>query len=181
MRNIFVTADTHFYHKNIITKAERPFDSIEEMNEAIISNWNSTVTNNDLIYHLGDFMMGISIKIADESFNKMKELVGRLRGNIRLISGNHDKILTKLCIMKNECPFEIIKPRDFVRTQGKKIRMEHRPINADFLLHGHSHGNMKSRGYIRLDVGVDCWDFAPISLEEAVSKLKVLEHKKHYH
>ena len=181
MRNIFVTADTHFNHINILKYCNRPFETIEEMNETIIKNWNETVSNNDLVYHLGDFMMGLSIRNHEASFVKFKELVSRLRGKIRLITGNHDKALIKLCNMKNECPFEVIKSRDFVRCQGRKIVMEHRPTNTDFLLHGHSHGNVKAKGFIRLDIGVDCWDYAPISLEEAVSKLKVLEHKKHYH
>ena len=181
MRNIFVCADTHFDHINILKLAERPFSCVEEMNETIIDNWNATVTNNDLIYHLGDFMMGISMKNSDKSFDRLTTLVGRLRGKIRLISGNHDKTLIKLCRMKNECPFEVIKPRDFLRSQGRKIVMEHRPANIDFLLHGHSHGNSKTRGHIRLDVGVDCWAYSPISIEEAVSNLKILEHKKHYH
>lgn len=181
MRNIFVTSDTHFFHKNIIKYCNRPFDSIEEMNETIIDNWNATVTNNDLVYHLGDFMMGLSIKNHEKSFEKIKDLRGRIRGKIRLISGNHDKILIKLCRMKNECPFEVIKARDFIRSQSRKITLFHRPENTDWLLHGHSHSNVPPRGYIRLDVGVDCHNFYPISLEEAVSRLKVLEHKKHYH
>lgn len=151
------------------------------MNEVIIDKWNSTVTNNDLIYHLGDFMMGLSIKSTDKSFDKFKMLIGRMRGKIRLITGNHDKILIKLCNLRNDCPFEIIKSRDFIRSQGRKIVMEHRPSNIDFLLHGHSHGNTKPKDHIRLDVGVDCWDFYPVPLEEAVSKLKVMEHKRHYH
>jgi calcineurin-like phosphoesterase family protein len=51
---IYFTADTHFYHSNIIGNCDRPFDSVEEMNKVLIQNWNSYVTNHDDIYILGD-------------------------------------------------------------------------------------------------------------------------------
>ncbi len=180
MSNIFVTADTHFNHGNVIKYCNRPFETVEEMNEALIQNWNETVTNNDLVYHLGDFMMGISLNRPDESFELLKTFVGRLRGKIRLIFGNHDKILLKLCRLKNECPFELIKDKYFLRARNRRIALQHRPQDRDWLLHGHSHSNLSSRGYIRLDVGQDNFNFNPITLEEAISKLKILEHKKRY-
>ena len=48
-------ADTHFGHDNIRRLSNRPFDSIEEMDETIINNWNSKVTDDDDVYILGDF------------------------------------------------------------------------------------------------------------------------------
>ena len=181
MGNIFITSDTHFFHKNAIKLSNRPFSCIEEMNEILIDNWNETVTNNDTIYHLGDFMMGISLKHYDKSFQKLKDTVGRLRGRIRLITGNHDKTIIKLCAKMNECPFEWIKGSDFIRSNNRKIHLTHKPSKRDFLFHGHSHGTVAPRNFIRLDVGVDCWDYTPISLELAMSRLKALEYKKHYH
>jgi len=180
MSNTFVVSDTHFNHKNILEYCNRPFDSIEEMNETLIQNWNETVTNNDLVYHLGDFMMGISLNRPDESFELLKTFVGRLRGKIRLIYGNHDKILLKLCRLKNECPFELIKDKYFLRVSNRRIALQHRPQARDFLLHGHCHGTLGSRGFVRYDVGVDCCNYTPLPLDTAISHLKVLEYKKDY-
>ena len=52
------TADTHFNHANIIRYCRRPFGSVREMNEALVSNWNRVVAEDDVVYHLGDFGFG---------------------------------------------------------------------------------------------------------------------------
>ena len=54
---IYCTSDCHFNHKNILSyePQSRPFATIEEMNETIISNWNSVVTAEDEVWVLGDF------------------------------------------------------------------------------------------------------------------------------
>ena len=41
--NLFFTSDTHFFHEGIIKFCNRPFESVEEMNETLIRNWNETV------------------------------------------------------------------------------------------------------------------------------------------
>lgn len=55
-QNIFFTSDTHFWHENIIKFCNRPFSSVEEMNDTIIENWNKVVGENDIVFHLGDFV-----------------------------------------------------------------------------------------------------------------------------
>lgn len=60
MSQVFLTADTHFFHKKILEfeRAARPFSSVEEMNEVLIDNWNSVVTKRDTVWHLGDVCFG---------------------------------------------------------------------------------------------------------------------------
>lgn len=50
----FYISDLHLGHKNILAFDNRPFFSLEEMTETIISNWNSVVSKNDSVYVLGD-------------------------------------------------------------------------------------------------------------------------------
>lgn len=82
-KNIFVTSDTHFSHENIIKYCNRPFKNYEEMNEILIYNWNSVVSPNDLVFHLGDFQMLKDYEILYKHLN-------RLNGDKILLLGNHD-------------------------------------------------------------------------------------------
>ena len=56
--HLFFTSDTHFDHKNIIRYCNRPFSSIEEMNNFLIKRWNATVGPDDTVFHLGDVTFG---------------------------------------------------------------------------------------------------------------------------
>lgn len=79
---VFLISDTHFNHANIIKYCNRPFASVEEMNEILIKNWNETVSKNDVIIHLGDVALG--------SKDLLEMIIPRLNGKKILIKGNHD-------------------------------------------------------------------------------------------
>ncbi len=83
MKNIFFTSDQHFGHKNIIKFSNRPFNSVEEMDEMMIQRWNEKVGETDEVYHLGD--VGLA------SSGKLRKILERLNGKIYLIKGNHEK------------------------------------------------------------------------------------------
>lgn len=75
---IYFIADTHFYHKNVITFCNRPFSTVEEMNQTLITNWNKTVSDTDEVYILGDFVYKGNGKQANEllqSLNGKKYLL----------------------------------------------------------------------------------------------------------
>ncbi len=80
--NIWFTSDSHFHHKNILTFEDRPFATVEEMNEGMIETWNNKVKKSDLVYHLGDFVFG--------GYSKWVDILPRLNGDKVLIQGNHD-------------------------------------------------------------------------------------------
>ena len=80
--NIFIIADTHLFHKNIINYCGRPFENVEEMNNTIIKNWNRVVGKHDIVYVLGDFALC--------GRDSMIDIARQLNGRKRLILGNHD-------------------------------------------------------------------------------------------
>lgn len=79
----YYIGDTHFGHANILRLDGRPFSSIAENDECLISNWNETVTDTDDIWVLGDFAWATPEVYAQ-----------RLRGRKHLIIGNHDRLTT---------------------------------------------------------------------------------------
>ena len=82
----FYISDPHFYHENLNTKMDnRGFESVEAMNEHMITQWNKKVRKNDEVVILGDFSI--------EKGEKTNEILHRLNGKKYLIIGNHDRYL----------------------------------------------------------------------------------------
>lgn len=86
MASYFIS-DTHFGHESRIRLANRPFSSVDEMDEQLIENWNSRVGPEDTVYHLGDFCF--------RNARGAEHYRSRLNGTIHLIRGNHDSQTVK--------------------------------------------------------------------------------------
>ncbi len=167
--SVFVTSDIHFSHRKILEYCpdSRPFSSVEEMNEAIVDNWNKKITNADDVYILGDV-----------SFGKPKEtcdFLDRLKGKrLYLVVGNHDskKFLKEDSFI---AAFEWVKLYNEEKLFGRNIVMFHFPIESwnrkhwkSTHIHGHLHSkNPDKLTQRRVDVGLDgSPNFAPYNLEE---------------
>lgn len=133
----FFISDTHFGHGNVIRFDSRPFNSIEEMEEKIVENWNNAVTNQDTVYILGDF-------IWSRKEEEWIRILDRLNGNKVLILGNHD---IKNMSAKLRLKFADVKHYKEITDNGRHIIMSHYPIllhkaayNSDcYMLCGHIH------------------------------------------
>lgn len=78
---VYFTADLHLGHNNIIKTCNRPFSSVDEMDDILIENWNKKVKGNDTVYIVGDLIW----KGIDP-----KPYLDRLKGKKILVRGNHD-------------------------------------------------------------------------------------------
>ena len=91
-QKVFHIGDTHFYDNGIIRVEDRPFKTVEEMNQAIIDNWNSHVGEDDIVWHHGDVgscnWHGVTY---DYISMELKKVIGKLNGHKYLIMGNHDR------------------------------------------------------------------------------------------
>lgn len=165
---IYFTSDTHFGHKNIIKYCDRPFTSVEEMDETMIQNWNSRVGPRDTIYHLGDFDM------SKDGYD-LRKVFDRLNGIKFLIKGSHDSAKTFLL------NWGWIHEVHYLRWEGYRLWLSHhahrvwpKSHKGAWHLFGHSHGVLPPHGR-SFDVGVDSHNFMPWSFEEIKEKMEQIE------
>lgn len=140
----YYISDLHFYHSNLNTKMDkRGFETVEAMNEYMISRWNKKVRKNDEVVILGDFSL--------EKGEKTNELLRRLNGRKYLIVGNHDRYLSDKSFDKSQ--FKWIEPYKELNDNKKKIILSHYPIFCydgqyrldeqgnpkSYMLYGHVH------------------------------------------
>ena len=114
---IFFTSDTHFNHSSIIRHCNRPFANIEQMNEALIENWNRVVGKNDKVFHLGDFSFG-----GTAQWNK---ILDQLNGKIYLIIGNHDIKNMRNAVIGR---FEQVAFQMYLEIEKQEIVLNHHPF-----------------------------------------------------
>lgn len=140
MEKIFLISDLHFWHENVIKFDNRPFQSVEEMNEQLIQNWNEAVGENDIIFHLGDFCWKTGGNPA------YKELLTRLNGRKRFVLGNHDVCDLNKDI-KRAGKIEMMKDYEEFHYKDNIIIMSHYPIPfyksawspRNYMFYGHVH------------------------------------------
>lgn len=163
---IYFTSDTHYGHDNIIKYSNRPFSNIQEMNEKMIDNWNLIIKNNDDVYHIGDFAFGNGLKNPEQYFN-------RLNGRKHLIKGNHDygcKTLNLPWDSINDY-LEIVYKNQKIVLMHYSMRVWHHSYKDTWNLYGHSHGTLIEEDKLAFDVGVDVWDFKPVSFTQVKNKM----------
>jgi calcineurin-like phosphoesterase family protein len=171
----FFASDLHFGHKNIVDLCNRPFLDAEEMDVALIENWNRKVKKNDVVYLTGDI-------VWDKK--KVAYYVEQLSGKKILVAGNHDATWIK----REECKkyFEMIVPYLEVHLNGHPITMCHYPMlewrssreeskhKLGYLIHGHIHNRIADEyqqlflQFNALNAGVDINAFEPVTFDELV-------------
>lgn len=161
---IWFTADTHFGHRRVIELCRRPFADTVEMRETMIANWNDRVAPDDEVWHLGDFAYRASDDEIEQTF-------ARLNGQKHLVIGNHDHTTTKLM------PWITRHQLTEISVDGQAVVLCHYPMlewrsfhRGGLHLFGHVHGSNPGVGR-SCDVGVDVWDYRPVSLPEIVARI----------
>ena len=193
-KHLFFTSDTHFCHFNIIRYCNRPWSTVEEMNKGLVERWNSKVSPDDTVFHLGDFCFA-----GAGEWKKWRE---QLNGHIILIRGNHDRKMSK----PMEGLFDEVHTQLQLEIDGRSVYLNHYPFltyggayrsgkQQVWQLFGHVHSIPKkslweriknleikeilSKDHSRLkylfktqyDVGVDNNNYYPVSWEEICNKL----------
>lgn len=156
----------------------RPYESVGQMNQAMIASWNSAVAPEDTVYILGD--------VAFMSGYDAAQIVTQLHGTKILVAGNHDRKTLKDVHFRN-CFASI---HDYLEITHEKtlVVMFHYPI-AEFNqqhrgavhFHGHLHGNISGLEHYRvLDVGMDATGKIVMPLEHAIKQALKGQIKGHH-
>ena len=166
---VFLTADLHFDHYSkgggILKWTPRPWSCIEEMNEALIANWNATVPRSGLTWVLGDF-----------AWRRHAHFLQRLNGKTILVKGNHDRMPEEALRL-----FKDVRDGETMMSFGNHQQMwgthycprvwnrGHYGIPCAF---GHSHGRIRTFN-LSFDTGIDSKDitdeYRPNHLDEALA------------
>lgn len=167
---IMVVSDPHFNHTNIIPYSNRPFNSLREMDAAIINNWNRVVSDDDVVLCLGDFCFGTKDNIP--------YYTRQLNGRKILIKGNHDRSRS----LYLDAGFQDVLS-EFILHPGqagnkKTILFCHKPrigIRGDVAnIHGHIHEQTLDPTIFELEnyfnVSVENINYTPIDLQEIIKQ-----------
>lgn len=179
MKNLWLVSDEHYDHTNVIRFDDRPFKDVADMQQGMIERHNSVVSDDDEVWHIGDFSM---------SEKTVPFILPQLKGKHHLVMGNHDK-----CHPCHGKKFEAAKQRYHLYgflgiyqelhnfhgflvnhmpyvgqedgAHGTKFS-QYRPIDkGQWLLCGHVHTAWKTKDRM-INVGVPQWNYTPISLDE---------------
>ena len=175
MSKIFLTSDTHFGHDREFIWKVRGFNSVEEMNEAIVQKWNETVSAEDDVYILGDVILGDPDNI---------EYVKRLNGWLHIVLGNHDTIKREemYCNLPNVVEVAGVgirlkyKKHHFVLTHYPMMtgNLEKESLKQMSLnLYGHTHqaSNFYNDMPFMYHVGVDSHNCYPALLDDIIEEM----------
>lgn len=153
----FFTADEHYGHANIIKYCDRPFTSVQEMDDEIIKRHNEVVGPGDTVIHIGDFSL--------MSSRNVENYMRRLNGIHKFIKGSHDYWLDTYNGIDAHEILEMTIDGNYIVACHYAMKVWPRSHFNSWQLFGHSHGRLEGVGK-QMDVGVDTHNFYPYSLEE---------------
>lgn len=154
---LFFTADQHYGHANIIIYTNRPFASVEEMDEELIRRHNEVVGPNDTVTHAGDFTLAPD-HIA-------QRYLRRLNGKHNFIMGSHDRWLENRYSSPAPYMVQMQLGKVALTVCHYAMRTWHKSHYNAWQLYGHSHGKLEPIGK-QWDIGVDNNNFYPVSFEQ---------------
>jgi len=178
----FIISDTHFGHANIITYEGRPFENADEMDSVLIKNWNSVVSKDDIVWHLGDF----SLKSNQDD---IKSIVSKLHGRKQIILGNHDNAEGDFVKRWTNMGFEFVSKYPviidsyFILSHEPVFLCSNEPLNiagrslgnSNFThchnIHGHLHKLKYSDEKHYTNVSVENTNYMPLDLDILIQSI----------
>lgn len=164
--NTFCIGDNHFFHKNIIKYENRPFDSVESMNEEMIKRWNSVVNNRSKVIIFGDWIFG--------SKQNIESIAKQLNGHKILILGNHDSYSPAYyqSIGIEEVSNYPIIINDFIICSHEPLYINSNMPYINLYAHVHSNEMYKTISANSACLSAERWDYTPVKLSKVLKKIE---------
>ena len=175
MNEIWLTSDTHFGHDKDFVWNARGFENIEQHNQEIIKRWNEVVKKDDIVYHLGDVMLG--------DLEAGIECLKQLNGQIKIVLGNHDT-KNRVKAYKELDNVEVLGYTTILKYKKYHFYLSHYPTLTDNMdedkplkarvlnLYGHTHQTTKFLDeQLNYHVGIDTHG-RPIKLDNIIEEIK---------
>lgn len=186
MRKTFVTSDTHFGHDREFLFGPRGFDNHVDHDNEVIRRWNEVVGPDDLVYHLGDVMLG------DNEYGM--NCLSQLNGEIIIVPGNHDtrtrldlyKTLPNVKVLTTDIEGIETAAAAIIKYKKYNFYLSHHPTTTSNLeksphlrahllnLFGHTHQQKKFYNDIpyQFHVGMDSNNCTPVLLDDAIQMMR---------
>jgi calcineurin-like phosphoesterase family protein len=178
MSDVFLTSDLHFCHNQEFLYKPRGFNSVDEMNEAIVERWNSVVKPDDMVFVLGDFMLNDN--------EKGIEYIKRLNGWLLAVWGNHDSVARQEFIYGHHPIIMNMGYAHQFKHNKLTCYLSHYPtLTANYdekhfnqhviNFHGHTHQQtnwLNPANPFMYHVGLDSHNCTPVHIEEAISDIR---------
>lgn len=171
------TADLHLSHENIIAFCGRPFPDARSMDAAIIAELQARVRADDDLWILGDFAAS---KANATQRAAVRDMFNAIPGHRHLVVGNHDRAWIR------DLPWDSIAPMADILVDGRRLCLCHYPMvtfpgarRGGLQLFGHVHQNWPGTR-TSINVGVDMWDFRPVTLQEIEARVAHLPVNHHW-
>lgn len=172
--NMFFSADYHLFHDKIRLYADRPYISLDQMHKAMVLKHNQIVTDKDEVWNIGDVAM-----LSSEFVGKLRKEINKFKGIKHLVVGNHDRWRIQLY---EDAGFSTTHTAFWFKYNELTFYLAHDPekytsIEDDpksIMLCGHIHKLFKHLLPEKriINVGVDVWNFAPVSFDQILLLLK---------
>lgn len=171
--NTFFTADLHLYHNNMIEYASRPFKDLNAMHSHITKAFNSILTVDSDLYIVGDVTL-----LSSEFGGRIKKALAAINGRKHLVIGNHDTWKVRNYL---EAGITTVHSAGSFKHEGIRFFMMHDPAEylcvengTNVLLCGHIHTLFKHLFPEKriINVGVDVWEYKPVSIEQIMQIVK---------
>ena len=165
----YLISDLHLDHDNIIDYCDRPFSTVEAMNEQLIANWNAEVDATDTVLYGGDLTIRTSAAA-------LLDWLDELNGEIVFVLGNHDET-----VLENLDRVQFVDETRFTH-RGVPFHAVHDPADEPsnppgWMLHGHHHNNWPAdfpfidHDTRRVNISVELLDYRPLAIDRLVDYL----------